>query len=152
MSDEQELRIAMVRLHRFFARQGLAANDEARDAVQETLLRGCRTPPKGDAEPIRWLYGIARRVMLEQRRKRGREVPCESIEEHGADSGSEGAVDARSALAAIPGMSRSDQVALLAEDCPELLAEEELEEFRSLGDVARRSRVCRARGRLRRAA
>jgi RNA polymerase sigma-70 factor, ECF subfamily len=57
-----------------YARNRGASLEEAEDVVTEVFVVSCRRPGEIPGEPLGWLLGVARKVLANQRRTKGRKT------------------------------------------------------------------------------
>jgi len=83
----------------------LKAGGDADDVVAEVFLRAWSALPQyrdTGAPFVSWLFGIARHVVVDEFRRRGRTMPTEQLPEHAVRSSPDDAISLADAIARLP--------------------------------------------------
>lgn len=105
----------------------LKLGESFEDAVSETFLRAWKALPRYKKEKVpfvAWLYGIARHVVVDELRARGRVSPTDKLPEHSVDPDHDERLALRAALARLPRRQRQvlEMKFLMGVTNPELAA------------------------------
>lgn len=130
-----------------------AGPEEVGDVLAEVFLVAWRRFDRIPADPLPWLYGVARRVLANDRRAARRRTDLEdllAIQPHRPDAGHAEEVAARTDLAQAFGRLGTADQEVLRLALWEELTPAEIARVLGQSSVAVRVRLHRARGRLRR--